>query len=118
MNVINEGGIAMNSKKRISGKIATMVLSIAVTISLVSCFAPKGDPENGRRWYSMNNCSSCHGEGGRNGMAPDIAGLKLGFSSFMKNIRNPDSVSKPRYSEANLPEQDAIDIYLWLKKNH
>lgn len=118
MNLIDEGGIAMNSKRRISAKTATTVVSIVVMISLASCFAPKGDPESGKRWYSMNNCSSCHGEEGINGMAPDIAGLKLGFSSFMRNLRNPDSVSKPRYSEADLPENDAIDIYLWLKENH
>lgn len=50
-------------------------------------------------------------------MAPAIAGTEIGFGSFMKNLRKPDSVSKPVYSETDISRQDAADMYAWLKRN-
>lgn len=105
------------SGKKIIVKLVIIVSSVAVTLSVVAGSTPKGNPENGERWYNMNNCTSCHGDKGNNGMAPVIAGLELGFSSFLKNLRKPDSVSKPFYSEARISKQDAVDMYVWLKRN-
>jgi mono/diheme cytochrome c family protein len=104
-----------------SGKVGMVkrlfvICSMAAAVSLPACSAIKGNPENGRRWYSMNNCSSCHGEDGRNGLAPSLAGMELGLRDFMKNLRKPTSVSKPTYSETDLSKQDAVDIYVWLQR--
>ncbi len=96
---------------------AIIISSFFIVLSQVAYSTPTGNPANGQRWYTMNNCSSCHGDKGKNGMAPEIAGLELGFGSFLKNLRKPESVSKPTYSVAEISEQDAADIYVWLKKN-
>lgn len=97
-------------------KLVRVICLIAAAVSLPACSTTKGNPENGRRWYSMNNCSPCHGEDGKNGLAPSLAGMKLGLGDFMKNLREPTSVSKPTYSETDLSKQDAVDIYVWLQK--
>lgn len=98
--------------------LAITTSSIGIIFSQVVAYSTQpGNPENGRRWYAMNNCTSCHGEGGKNGRAPEIAGLKLGFGSFLKHLREPDSVSKPNYSEEDISKQDAADMYVWLKEN-
>ncbi|WP_163340423.1 c-type cytochrome [Desulfopila sp. IMCC35008] len=97
--------------------LAIIISSVVIILTQVAYSIPTGNPENGQRWYNMNNCSSCHGEKGRNGLAPDVAGLELGFGSFLKNLRKPDSVSKPTYSESEISKQDALDIYAWLKRN-
>lgn len=105
------------SNRKIVVKLAIVISSIVITLSLATNGKPTGNPENGQRWYSMNNCDSCHGEWGANGMAPEIAGMELGFGSFMKNLRKPKSVTKPTYTEAEISAQDAADMYVWLKEN-
>ncbi len=82
---------------------------------LVACSGPTGNPEDGKRWYVRNNCSSCHGEEGRNGEAPELAGLKMRYSSFIKKLRKSGSVSMPDFPEEQISQQDAADIYSWLK---
>ncbi len=105
------------SGRKIIVTLAIIISSFIIALSQVAYSIPSGNPENGRRWYNMNNCTSCHGDKGNNGMAPDIAGLELGFGSFLKTRRKPDSVSKPIYSEAEISKQDAVDMYVWLKGN-
>lgn len=105
------------SGRKMIVKFGVIISSVVIILSQVAYSIPTGNPENGQRWYSMNNCSSCHGDNGKNGLAPDVAGLELGFGSFLKNIRKPDSVSKPTYPEAKVSEQDALDMYVWLKEN-
>jgi len=105
------------SGKKIIVKLAITISSVVIIISQVAWSTPTGNPENGQRWFNMSNCSGCHGEKGKNGMAPAIAGLELGFGSFLKNLRKPDSVSKPTYSEAVISTQDAVDMYVWLREN-
>ena len=65
------------------GKI--IACSLIFLLLSVACGGPTGNPENGKRWFDKNNCSFCHGESGKNGKAPAIAGLKLGYGSFEKN---------------------------------
>jgi len=105
------------SGKKIIVTLVIIISSVVIVLSQVAYSIPAGNPENGQRWYNMNNCTSCHGDKGKNGMAPEVAGLQLGFSSFLKNLREPDSVSKPTYSEEEISKQDAVDMYVWLKGN-
>lgn len=105
------------SARKVIVMLALILSSAAIGLSLVACSAPKGNSLNGQRWYSMNNCSSCHGDKGKNGLAPEIVGLQMGFGSFLEYLRNPDSPSKPTYSKAKISKQDAADIYVWLKEN-
>lgn len=78
------------------------------------CQAPNGIPADGKRWYLMNNCSSCHGEHGNDGRAPDIANPSMSFGSFVRKLRRTDAPVMPYYPETKITKQDAADIYAYL----
>jgi mono/diheme cytochrome c family protein len=84
---------------------------------LVACGAPSGNPEDGKKWFMMHNCSSCHGLNGDGGRAPEIAGLDMGFGSFLRKLRTTDAPIMPPFPESKLSKQDAADIYAYLKSN-
>lgn len=86
-----------------------------VLILVVGCSPPPGNAENGKRWYLMNNCNSCHGLHGNDGRAPNIAGLKMGFRRFVKKLRTTDAPVMPPFPESKLSKQDAADIYTYLQ---
>ncbi len=92
-----------------------ILLLLAGAAVLAACGAPAGNPEDGKRWYAMHNCSACHGPNGNDGRALPVAGLKMGFSKFEGILRKPYSPSMRAYPEAKLSKQDAADIYAWLK---
>jgi mono/diheme cytochrome c family protein len=93
-----------------------LLLFSTVTVILLSgCGAPEGDIQEGQRWYTMHNCYSCHGKNANDGKAAKIASLDMGFSSFVRLLRNPSSPSMPRFPETTLSKEDAADIYAWLK---
>jgi len=83
--------------------------------ALSGCGGPDGNVENGKRWYTMNNCSACHGLHGNDGRAPDIANLDMSFSSFVKKLRTTDAPIMPPFPESKVSKQDAADIYAFLK---
>ncbi|MBU1565990.1 MAG: cytochrome c [Proteobacteria bacterium] len=76
---------------------------------------PAGNSENGQKWYNMNNCNACHGEKGSGGRGPNIAGIEMGFGSFVKKLRKKDAPIMPPFPESKISEQDAADIYVFLK---
>lgn len=79
------------------------------------CSAPPGNPANGNKWFMMNNCSSCHGPHGNDGRAVNIAGLEMGFGSFLRKLRKADSQVMPSFPETKVSKQDAADMYAYLK---
>jgi mono/diheme cytochrome c family protein len=93
----------------------TILLLVAGAVILAACGAPAGNPEDGKRWYAMHNCSACHGPNGNDGKALPVAGLGMSFSKFEGILRKPYSPSMRAYPEAKLSKQDAADIYAWLK---
>lgn len=86
-------------------------------ILLSGCSGPEGDPANGKRWYMMHNCSSCHGLNGNDGRAVNIAGIKMSFGSFVRRLRTTGSPIMPPFPESKISEQDAADIYAYLKSS-
>ncbi len=90
---------------------------IAVILALAACSAPKGNADDGKRWYMMNNCYGCHGLHGSDGKAPVINTEKLSFRRFLATIRDADSPIMPRYPEKKVTRQDAADMYSWLSTN-
>lgn len=82
---------------------------------LMSCSAPPGNSADGKRWYMMNNCSGCHGVHGNDGRAVNIAGLKMGFGSFVRKLRKSNASIMPGFPESKVSKQDAADIYAYLK---
>ncbi|TKB09150.1 cytochrome c [Desulforhopalus sp. IMCC35007] len=91
-----------------------VVISLA-TLMLSGCGAPAGSAEDGKRWYTMNNCSSCHGLHGNDGRAIDIAGIDMGFGRFVRILRRTDAPIMPFFPESKISKQDAADIYAYLK---
>ena len=90
------------------------VCAISVFL-LAACSTPSGNIENGQRWFTMNHCHGCHGKNGTGGPAKEIAGLNKSFGSFLRFLRAPDSTSMPSFPEERLSENDAADIYAWLR---
>jgi mono/diheme cytochrome c family protein len=88
---------------------------ILILFFLAGCSAPPGNPADGKRWFMMNNCSSCHGPHGYDGRVVNIAGLKMGFGSFVRKLRKTNASIMPAFPESKVSEQDAADIYAYLK---
>ncbi|WP_136797963.1 c-type cytochrome [Desulfosediminicola ganghwensis] len=91
------------------------VFLLVALMMLTGCSGPGGNAENGARWYRMYNCHACHGENGDDGKAAQIAGLRMGFGSFLRILRKPNTASMPPFSEEKVSKKDAADIYTWLK---
>lgn len=94
------------------------ILTIGLLLCLVfvgGCSAPPGNPADGKKWFMMNNCSSCHGPNGDDGRAVHIAGIKMGFGSFVRKLRTTDAPIMPHFPESKVSQQDAADIYAYLK---
>jgi cytochrome c553 len=110
--ITREVCMAFTGRDRIIGG----CIFVSLFLSLSGCgTTPTGDQENGRKWYEMNNCGSCHGDNGSGGKAPQIADLRMGFGSFVKKLRKQDAPIMPYYPESKISEQDAADIYVFLK---
>lgn len=85
-------------------------------IALTACGAPaSGNPVEGKKWYMMNNCGACHGLHGNDGRSPSIAGISMSFGSFVKKLRKTDAPIMPPFPVSKISEQDAADIYAYLK---
>ena len=92
--------------------IALLLICLGIT---AGCSAPPGNPADGKRWFLMNNCSSCHGPHGNDGRAVNIAGLDMTFGSFVRKLRTTDAPIMPPFPEAKVSKQDAADIYAYLQ---
>ena len=98
-----------------SARFGLLAVTFITLFVISSCSAPSGDANQGKKWFTMNNCSSCHGQHGNDGRAANIAGLDMGFSSFVRKLRKTDAPVMPYFPESTISEQDAADIYAYLK---
>lgn len=96
-------------------KIAGIGIFFLAFLFIGGCGTPAGNPEAGKKWFAMNNCSSCHGPNGNDGRAANIAGLDMGFGSFVRKLRRTNAPIMPYFPESKITEQDAADIYAYLK---
>jgi len=109
----------MKAKKKYSAWIIPFVL---VLFAASACSQmPQGNPEDGERWYSLNRCNGCHGENGigEKGIGlkgPPLAATSLTYRQYIKKVRTPNSGVMPAYDSKRLSDQDAADIYTWLKQ--
>lgn len=91
------------------------IISLVAGLILSGCGAPAGSPGDGKRWYNMHNCSACHGLHGDDGRAVDIAEIDMGFGRFVRTLRRTGTSIMPHYPESKISDQDAADIYAYLK---
>ena len=99
-----------------SRSVLMVLLLFAIFLIIGACTSPEGNVADGKRWYSMHTCHACHGidgQGRRGG--PSIAGLKMGYRSFVQRLRNPQTAIMPKYSSEKINDQDAADILAFLK---
>jgi mono/diheme cytochrome c family protein len=104
----------MNQSRTISFISGPLLTLLTLTV-LSGCGAPDGNPLDGKKWYNMHNCSSCHGPNGDDGRAPHISGTDMWFSSFVKRLRTSGDSIMPAYPEELISKQDAADIYAYLQ---
>lgn len=104
-----------NVLEKPTGKAVCAASLLTLTILFASaCSTPTGNPQDGKRWYSMHNCFACHGPNGNDGKAPDISNLKMNYFFFERKIRNAGSPIMPKYPEEKISDQDVADIYAFL----
>jgi mono/diheme cytochrome c family protein len=96
-------------------RIVTTGLLFLWPLFFSGCSAPPGDAADGKKWYMMNNCQACHGVQGDDGQAVNIAGIDMGFGSFIRKLRRTDAPIMPPFPESKISEQDAADIYAYLQ---
>ncbi len=94
--------------------VSAVAALLVTTLLISSCSTPMGNPEEGKRWYSMNNCYACHGVNGDDGKAPVIKNLDMSFWRFKRTVRNAGSPIMPKYPEEKISNQDVADLYAFL----
>ena len=95
--------------------IFTCLLLAGMLLLAAACSSPQGKAEDGSRWYAMYRCSGCHGEDGRGGKAPQLAGYDGSFRSFKGKIRNSKSSIMPSYAPDRVTDQDIADMFAYLQ---
>jgi mono/diheme cytochrome c family protein len=79
---------------------------------------PAGSVERGKKLWVDRACYQCHGyvaQGGLGtGSGPRLANSVPPWDYFLKYIRRPAEQMIP-YTAKVLPDQEAADIYAWLK---
>lgn len=76
--------------------------------------APKGDAASGKKLYTMHGCWQCHGTVGQGARVGATLTPAPPFAVFMTELRSP-AREMPPYMPKLLPDQDAADIYAYVK---
>lgn len=88
--------------------ILSLSLLILMGLSATAAFAQ--DPERGQTIYAESNCKWCHGENGEGVWGRTLAGSEADAADWVNQVRNPRN-NMPSYSEAQIPDQDIIDMH-------
>jgi mono/diheme cytochrome c family protein len=78
---------------------------------------PAGNAENGKKLFMNDGCYECHGRMGQGAAQTGAARIgppMLSFEGFENYIRKPAN-NMPPYTAKAVPDQDAADIYAYLK---
>ncbi|MHB1134061.1 MAG: c-type cytochrome, partial [Chloroflexota bacterium] len=73
-----------------------------------------GDQAAGARLWTEKQCLGCHGGTALGGIGRSLAGTALPFERFLAQIRNA-LPPKPAMSAADLSDEEAYSLYLWLQ---
>jgi len=71
------------------------------------------DLARGQQVFLDKQCVACHNTQGEGGIGPKLAQTSLPFDQFLHKVRTAIP-PKPAFNEAELPTQDAYNIYGWL----
>lgn len=107
------------------GAICVLVfVALAVSLPLAraqqsseSTPAPTGNAQSGKKLFMADGCFECHGTQGQGAAQTGAARIgppQLSFEGFVGYIRKPTN-QMPPYTAKAVPDQDAADIYAYLK---
>ena len=68
----------------------------------------------GQQVWLDKQCVACHGEMAQGGVGGELAGTTKPFDEFLHIVRTAVP-PKPAYNQAELPDQDAYNVYAWLQ---
>ncbi|HLH75735.1 MAG TPA: c-type cytochrome [Candidatus Binataceae bacterium] len=97
--------------------IATLVLGLLVAVN--GHAADTGSAAHGQILFNTLGCTACHGAQGEGGNArpgvpaPKLAGITLGLSDFIRQIRRPRG-AMPAFPAAFASDRDLSDLYAYL----
>ena len=76
-----------------------------------------GDSANGKTLFVKNGCYQCHGRAGQGAQmtGPRVSRTEFPFESFLFQLRHP-MAQMPPYEAAVLSDQDAADLYAYLRQ--
>ena len=79
--------------------------------------APAGNVANGKTLYVQTGCYQCHGLAGQGAVmtGPRVSQTAFPFDGFLAQLRRPVN-QMPPYEAAVLSDQDAADIYAYLRQ--
>ena len=79
--------------------------------------SPAGNSEHGKTLYRETGCYQCHGLAGQGAMAtgPRVSRTEFAFDGFLNQLRRPVN-QMPPYEAAVVSDQDAADIYVYLRQ--
>ena len=79
--------------------------------------APSGNVANGKALYLQTGCYQCHGIAGQGALmtGPRVLRTDFAFEGFLAQLRRPTN-QMPPYEAAVLSDQDAADLYAYLRQ--
>jgi ubiquinol-cytochrome c reductase cytochrome c subunit len=96
--------------------LAALVLSIG-SASAQQASTPSGNIEHGKTLYQETGCYQCHGLAGQGApmTGPRVSRTEFPFDGFVNQLRHPAN-QMPPYEAAVISDQDAADIYAYLRQ--
>ena len=78
---------------------------------------PTGNPVRGKMLFESVGCYACHGLAGQGAQmtGPRLSRTQIPFAAFLVILRHPIK-QMPPYEAAVLSDQDAADIYCYVKQ--
>ena len=96
--------------------LAALVLSVA-SASAQQAATPVGNVQHGKTLYQETGCYQCHGLAGQGApmTGPRVSRTEFPFDGFVNQLRHPAN-QMPPYEAAVISDQDAADIYAYLRQ--
>jgi mono/diheme cytochrome c family protein len=76
---------------------------------------PAGDAKRGETSYAKYGCWECHGYSGQTGPGARLATTALNANGFVNYLRSPRTNQMPLYSAKVVSDQDAADLFSYIK---
>ena len=102
---------------------AVFIIGAVLVASIAAAESTSGDPQRGASLYVEYKCHACHGYTGETGSGTKLNPPRFELEAFVAYVRRPSGQvvqfgsggTMPPYAADNVPDQDLIDVYLFLK---